>query len=128
MNKRLLTGISSIALMTAGCGGTSMSYYEGHGRYHHDRAFAVSTGEPPPPQTVVVEQHPVVVEQPVVVERRPVYVERPAVIVDERPRHYQGAEVRVFDGRRNIWISIERGHVHGPHCGHVFVHGRWEVR
>jgi len=31
----------------------------------------------------------------------------------------------VFDRRGSKWLKVSRGHVHGPHCGHVVVEGHW---
>ncbi|GEM_PF-2303260 len=56
-----------------------------------------------------------------------------AVHVDREPAHVARVEtvpsgaVRVYSPRRRIWIDIDAGHRHGPHCGHVHRDGRWCV-
>lgn len=88
---------------------------------------------------IVLEHPPEVVHRPVVVER-PVVIEEHRrsptphpVRVQEGPRRVEGhvdrdgAEVRVYDRRRGVYIAVERGHVHGPRCGHVHRKGRWET-
>jgi len=135
-----LVALCGLAFVCAGCenGGMAFSYSE-HSR-RHGRHVGVVAGSPGP----VVVQQPVVVERPVVVEQpvvvgQPVIVEQPGVVVERRPvtRVHEGpqrvevdrgAEVRVYDRRRGVWVVVDRGHVHGPHCGHILVSGRWEIR
>ncbi len=33
----------------------------------------------------------------------------------------------VYSGRGHKWIKVKKGHVHGPHCGHIIIEGRWSI-
>lgn len=86
------------------------------------------------------EERPVHVyhEEPVVVER----VYEPVTVVHRGPRvttlhrssprvvevnRVDGSSYRVWSRARRTWIAIDRGHVHGPRCGHIYLEGRWSI-
>jgi hypothetical protein len=65
-----------------------------------------------------------------VVERKArtklVHPRKPKVV---KTRHVHSASCGcVFDRRGHKWVKVSEGHVHGPHCGHIRIEGRWTIR
>lgn len=151
-----ISGISFCALLLAGCGGggLTMNYYETHPRpapviverpviieehhvctpaCHHywdgARYLQINVAHRHGPGCGhAFEGNRWVVIRASGPAPRAVRVQEPPRRVVQGHVDPGGAEVRVFDRKRNVWISADRGHVHGPSCGHVYLHGRWVIR
>jgi hypothetical protein len=77
----------------------------------------------------------------VVVANAPVVGKAPAARVHEPPRKYEVPRKKsfsvdhihsatcgcVWNRREREWMPVEPGHVHGRHCGHIFVEGKWTL-